>query len=103
MKEMNRADILHKAEEYICGKRQEEYGEIEDNFTCIADLWSAYKGVKFDAREVAIMMALLKIARMRKPGHIDSAIDCAGYCACAGQLETTLYKNKDNGETDSNV
>lgn len=87
-KKMSRSEILDEAKKCICGQRQQDYGEIEDNFSCIADLWTAFKGVKFTAREVAIMMTLLKVARMRKPGHIDSAIDAAGYCACAGQLES---------------
>ena len=91
---MNRADILDEAKKCVCGQRQEDYGEIEDNFSCIAQLWTAFKGVEFDARDVAIMMALLKTARMRKPGHLDSAIDAAGYFACAGQLESEMINEK---------
>ena len=61
---MNRANTLEKAKEIVCGHRENEYGSPEDNFKTIADFWSVYKGVEFTANDVAMMMALLKIARI---------------------------------------
>ena len=53
----------------------------------IADLWSVYKGVSFSPVDVAMMMSLLKIARIKSGGGTgDSFVDLAGYAACGGEL-----------------
>jgi uncharacterized protein (UPF0303 family) len=84
---MNRPDILHKAEQCVCGQREHEYGSPEDNFQIIANLWTAYKGSKFTALDVSMMMALLKIARIQSgTATDDSFVDLAGYAACGGEI-----------------
>lgn len=86
---MKRADILHTAEKCVCGQREQDYGSPENNFQIIADFWSVYKGVKFSASDVAMMMALLKVARIKSGGGTeDSFVDLAGYAACGGELVT---------------
>lgn len=68
---LTRADILHAAEKCVCGQRETDYGTPEDNFKAIAELWEAYLNkactrgvnVRVEAKDVAVMMALLKIAR----------------------------------------
>ena len=85
---MNRKEILETAIKTVCEERQDSYGKPEDNFAIIADLWSGYLGdVMLKAEDVAIMMILLKIARIRtgkfKP---DNYIDIAGYAACAAEV-----------------
>ncbi len=84
---MTREEILTKAAECISGQRVDDYGKPENNFAVIADLWTVYKDTPFDAHDIAVMMALLKIARI-KSGHnkADNYIDLAGYAACAGEL-----------------
>lgn len=84
---MTRADILHKAEECVCGHREQDYGSPESNFGTIGKLWSAYSGVEFSAKDVAMMMCLFKIARiMGDTATADSFIDLAGYAACGGEI-----------------
>ena len=84
---MTRKEILDAAEKCVNGKREQDYGTPEDNFGIIAALWRAYKGVEFSALDVAMMMALLKIARIRSGGGTDdSFIDLAGYAACGGEI-----------------
>ena len=87
---MNRSEILETAEEYVSADRNDQYGEPEDNFALIAEYWSVYLGdthAILDAFDVAMMMALLKVARLSKrPENPDSAIDLAGYAACAGEI-----------------
>lgn len=83
---MIRTEILKKAESVINGDRDKAYGNPEDNFKMIADMWSVYKGVKFTSTDVGAMMALLKIARIRSnPDKADNYIDLAGYAACAAE------------------
>lgn len=84
---MTRSEILQKAEQCVCGQREQDYGSPENNFQVIADLWSAYKDVDFTATDVAMMMALLKIARIRSgTATEDSFVDLAGYAACGGEI-----------------
>ena len=84
---MNRKQILEAADKCINGHREEDYGSPEDNFSIISKLWSAYKGVEFTSVDVALMLALLKIARARSgKGTDDCFVDLAGYAACAGEI-----------------
>jgi hypothetical protein len=87
---MNRADILATASEYVTIDRAATHGDAEDNFRRIADLWTAYLGVDdITSIDVAVMLALLKVARIRSnPTHADNWIDIAGYAACGGEIAT---------------
>lgn len=95
-RKLTRADILHAAEKCVCGQRETDYGTSENNFKAIAELWEAYlnkactRGVNVcvEAKDVAVMMALLKIARIAAGGgKADSWIDLAGYAACGAECE----------------
>lgn len=90
-----RREILKQAEECVCGKREEDYGSPEDNFEVVANLWSAYKkNITFTVEDVAIMMALLKIARISSGNYNeDNYVDLAGYAACGGEIASSLFKN----------
>ena len=98
---VKREEILKAAAKCVCGDREQDYGGPEDNFRRIASLWNSYlygaglmenndptvwKGIK--PKDVAAMMALMKIARIES-GHAkaDNWIDLAGYAACGGELE----------------
>ena len=86
-----RGAILDKAKQIINGERQDQYGSPEDNFSDIAVLWtwwaSKSKSFGFSRNDVAMMQALLKIARIRSgSGKEDSYIDCAGYVALAADM-----------------
>lgn len=86
---MNRAETLAKAKNCVCGQRENEYGSPENNFSAIAAFWSVYKGVNFSANDVAMMMALLKIARIKSgTGTDDSYVDLAGYAACGAEINS---------------
>lgn len=86
-----RKEILAKAEQAVNGQRELDYGAPENNFKIIADLWSAYKGCEVTPVDVAMMMALLKIARIRHGGGTgDSYVDLAGYAACGGELAALM-------------
>lgn len=92
-----RTEILEAAKRCVVGDREQDYGSPENSFGTIADLWNAYlanaanleswKGVT--AKDVAAMLALLKIARIAS-GHAkeDNWVDLAGYAACGGEIET---------------
>lgn len=88
-----RENILESAKKCVNGDRDHHYGTPENNFTNIAALWSLYTGTNITATDVAMMMALLKIARVKAdPKKIDSYIDLAGYAACAGEIAEGITK-----------
>ncbi len=98
---MTRAETLDKAKQIVCGQRENEYGSLEDNFQTIANLWSAYKNVDFSANDVAMMMALLKIARIRTGiATEDSFVDLAGYAACGAEI---VSKNRIDTKYEDNI
>lgn len=91
---MLRKELLSKAIEITEGARQEHYGSPEDNFKRIAEYWQTYlnqtqlegQGVKLFSHDVAIMMVLMKVARLAADFlHDDSWLDIAGYAACGSQ------------------
>ena len=82
-----RESILDAAKRCVCGDRDKQYGPPEDNFAVIAALWTAYTGTDITPKDVAMMMALLKIARAKAGSKPDTYIDLAGYAACGGELE----------------
>ena len=91
---MKRQEILQTAERCVCGDREQDYGSPENNFQIVADLWNASCGFdasrgRFTAKDVAALLALLKIARIAT-GHAkeDNWVDLAGYAACGGEIET---------------
>lgn len=97
---MTREEILDLAKTCVCGKREQDYGSPESNFQLIADLWNDYLFSGDDKTitpiDVAMMMALLKIARIRNGGGTgDSFVDLAGYAACGGEIFANGEK-KDN-------
>ena len=82
-----RAEILDAAKEIICNDRNAQYGEPEDNFAEIAKLWSDYLDEDISAQDVAMMMTLFKIARIKTGGvKMDNYVDAAGYIACGGEI-----------------
>ena len=91
---MNKSEILKTAENIVNGDREKQYGKAEDNFNTIANLWADYLSAKDEPtdikpKDVAAMLALLKIARIAS-GHAkeDNWVDLAGYAACGGEIET---------------
>ena len=88
---MTRAEILDTAKEYVTKDRAATHGEAEDNFRRIAALWNAYlePEAPITAADVAVMMTLLKIARISSnETNADNWVDGAGYLACGGEIAT---------------
>jgi hypothetical protein len=86
---MNRAEILDTAKEYVTRDRAVTHGDAEQNFNMVALYWSAHLGRNIKSHDVAVMMALMKLARMKaNPAHVDSAVDLAGYAAIGGEIGT---------------
>lgn len=83
---MTRRECLETAEHMVNGDREHDYGTPEDNFKTIAGLWSAYLGKEISSLDVAMLMALMKIARIKAGTKPDSFVDLAGYAACGAEI-----------------
>ena len=89
----SREYFLDQAKTIVCNDRENQYGSPENNFLFIAQLWTAYLGERLtkylEESDVAIMMALLKIARISTGSFkADSWIDAIGYLACGAELDS---------------
>ena len=87
MAKYTRSEILDTAKEYVTKDRAAQHGDMESNLTTIAELWGVYLERHVDPSDVAVMMTMLKIARIKSnPTNPDNWIDGCGYMACGGEL-----------------
>ena len=102
---LNRKEILEQALEIVTHDRNKKYGEPEDNFGMISDLWTTYLNgyfgstISISPEDVAVMMCLFKIGRMASGEYSpDSYVDLAGYAACAGEVAGKNYQTIEDAE-----
>lgn len=86
-------EILRHAAELIDGDRNEQHGPRDICHAEIAKAWTWWLNGKLNApvsaHDVAMMMSLLKTARIKTGSHnLDCYIDGAGYLGIAGELST---------------
>jgi hypothetical protein len=84
---MNANDYLNEARAII-QERGMDYGHPSDNLSRTASLWAAYLEMPVDPHQVAMCMALVKIARSMETDKVDNVIDLCAYAALSGQLRT---------------
>ena len=84
---MKASDYLNEAKAII-EDRGMDYGHPSDNMQRTARLWSAYLEMPITDDQVAMCMALVKIARSMESAKVDNFIDGAAYFAISGQLAT---------------
>ena len=92
-------EILKEANELISGKRHTDYGNKLTNHRNIAALWSIFLRTNITPHDVAMCMALVKVARLMHAHKKDSYLDLAAYAAIAGEIEART--NKDNQSFES--
>lgn len=93
---MTRKELLQKAEKCVNGDRDLKYGKPENNFKLIAAYWGVHLGAYLTPEDVAVMLALMKIARLKSSEFEseDSWVDLAGYAACGAEIATKLDTSK---------
>lgn len=90
---MNAIDFLNEARATI-QDRGLDYGHPSDNMQRTAALWSAYLEMPITDYQVAMCLALVKVARSMESPKPDNFIDGCAYFAISGQLhieENELY------------
>ena len=87
---MRADDILDEARSTI-EDRTGVYSSPTLNHVRIAGLWTTYLGRHILPHEVAVCMALVKVARLTtSPDHRDSYVDGAAYLAIAAEIADDL-------------
>ena len=86
-------EVCGRAASLVGGDRQKTHGDKVENHQNIAGLWNAYLGWRLVSdgwlkpADVALMMALLKIARTKTGSHnLDDYVDLAGYAGVAAEI-----------------
>jgi hypothetical protein len=82
-----REQICLEAIDLICNDRATQYGDAQENFSKIADLWSVALEKQVTATDVSICLALLKVARLvQNSKHSDSWRDAIGYLSLGAEI-----------------
>jgi hypothetical protein len=84
---MNAGDYLNEARATI-QDRGMDYGHPTDTMSRTSRLWAAYLEMPISDYQVAMCLALVKIARSMETSKVDNYIDGAAYFAISGQLRT---------------
>lgn len=84
---MKASDYLNEAKAII-EDRGMDYGHPSDNMQRTARLWSAYLEMPIGDDQVAMCLALVKVARSMESNKVDNFIDGAAYFAICGMLAT---------------
>lgn len=84
---MNAGDFLTEARATI-QDRGMDYGHPTDNMQRTARLWSAYLELPISDYQVAMCLAMVKIARSMESTKVDNYIDGSAYFAISGFLRT---------------
>jgi len=85
--------VLQEAERLIRGERREDYGSMDEGMHAIAWLWNAYirtlgESPRLTARDIVVMMILVKIARVPFSPKRDNWVDIAGYAGIGAVIES---------------
>ena len=80
-----RVQILDDAKALTVGDRQKTYGSFVGNMDHFSDLLSAYFGRPYTAHDASMIVALLKVSRVRTcpEPHRDNYVDGVNYLAAA--------------------
>jgi hypothetical protein len=96
---MNRKEILDTATQYVTKDRAATHGDAEANFGLIGLYWTMHLGHEISATDVAVMMTLFKVARLKgNPEHVDNWVDACGYLACGGEIATAARAAPERAE-----
>jgi len=82
------SEFFSRCTEHII-ERANQYDAPELNLKRIADMWTNFLKREISPYEVAVMMAMLKMARLSQGYHQDTLEDAAAYIAIAEMLKDT--------------
>lgn len=83
--------LFTDASHLISGDRQTAYGDPETNLGRIGQLVGAWVGKDLNGADMAVIMALVKIGRMKSGYHRDNYVDAIAYLAIAEGLDRECW------------
>ena len=86
-------EFFSRCTEHIV-ERANQYDAPELNLKRIASMWTNFLKREISPYEVAVMMAMLKMARLSQGYHQDTLEDAAAYIALAELLKGTEEDDK---------
>jgi hypothetical protein len=101
-------NILDQAKQITEQDRNRYYGHPLDNHTCTAALWSSYINRKFgtklelSAKDVCMLMILLKVSREANKENIDNIVDICGYARNLQMVNEEATKRANENNTRDN-
>lgn len=84
--EMRDTDLIVEARDIMRTERQGDYGPPEENMGRTAEIWSGILGVPITARQVALCLVGVKLAREGYRHKHDNLVDGVAYLLIAEQL-----------------
>ena len=83
-----RSQILSRASDIINGNREDTYGTPQQNFACVAKIWSAILGIEISPAQVCLCMVGVKLGRAAtgKIDHEDNYTDMAGFAGLGAEV-----------------
>jgi hypothetical protein len=92
--------ILSEADSLVNGDRQKAYGNPVDNMRDIAELASVMIGKQLNNADIAMILACVKLGRLKFQYKADSAIDLCGYIDIYSRCkENAEFCGRENGST----
>lgn len=79
--------IEEEARSIITNARREDYGDADESFARIANVWTGIIGKKVSPREVAMCMVGLKLVREANKPKRDNRVDAIGYVLLLDDME----------------
>jgi len=76
-------DVLQEARRLVAGDRCLTYGTPVESMRRVAEWWTLADGQPHTGREVALPLALVKLAREHHRHGRDNLVDAAGYLLIA--------------------
>lgn len=84
--EKKQPTILEEAQSAVYGSRQEDYGDVSENFERIAKGWEMILGIKPTPEQVGLCMIQVKVARQCHKPKRDNLVDISGYAATIDKM-----------------
>jgi hypothetical protein len=89
-----RDDVIQEAQSHISGDRAAAYGDINEDFGRIAQMWSAIFGFEVPVEKVALAMVAVKMSRLSQNlDHRDSWVDIVGYAGLGAEVAKVARKD----------
>jgi len=89
------ADILLEAHQLVTGPRNNDYGNVVDDYSKVIQIFEGLTGIRMSMSDALLFMVSVKMARLRtnlerNRLHHDTLLDALGYLALLKQAYEDL-------------